>query len=151
MPGAAVTGNQDGNDRPGLRIFGDYPQMVLMSGRAGNANHGATISLGGFDDPNAVNGSFKMFTIGTPGYNVNFMDIGYGTSTNPHVNGMNANGGPRIMRFNSNGIVQTYYRLDACNRSNSASYTEAAMQIRERGFGGAQDDTWATAPRLVWH
>ena len=151
MPEAAVTGNQDGNDRPGLRIFGYYPQMVLMSGRAGNVNHGATISLGGFDDPNALDGSFKMFTIGTPGYNVNFMDIGYGTSTNPHLNGMNGYGGLRIMRFNSNGTTQTYYRLDACNRSNTASYMESAIQIRERGFGGAQDDTWATAPRLSWH
>ena len=35
--------------------------------------------------------------------------------------------------------------------SNSSSYTEAAIEIRERGFGGAQDDTWATAPRISFH
>jgi hypothetical protein len=35
--------------------------------------------------------------------------------------------------------------------SNSALYTEAALEVRERGFGGAQDDTWATAPRIALH
>lgn len=35
--------------------------------------------------------------------------------------------------------------------SNSSVYTEAALEIRERGFGGAQDDTWATAPRIGFH
>lgn len=35
--------------------------------------------------------------------------------------------------------------------SNSSSYTEAAIEVRERGFGGAQDDTWATAPRIGFH
>ena len=50
-----------------------------------------------------------------------------------------------------NGSGYINGRLDACNRSNSASYMESAIQIRERGFGGTQDDTWATAPRLSWH
>ena len=50
-----------------------------------------------------------------------------------------------------NGSGYINGRLDACNRSNSASYIESAIQIRERGFGGTQDDTWATAPRLSWH
>jgi hypothetical protein len=35
--------------------------------------------------------------------------------------------------------------------SNSATYTEAAIEVRERGFGGAQDETWATAPRIGFH
>jgi predicted nucleic acid-binding Zn-ribbon protein len=35
--------------------------------------------------------------------------------------------------------------------SNSSSYTEAALEVRERNFGGAQDDTWATAPRIGFH
>ena len=325
LPGDPVVGNMDGNDRPGIRIYGDYPQLVLMSGRVGNAQHGATISLGGYDSSTALTGAHKHFTFGTPGYNVTWMDLVYSTSTNPHggINNWNDSGytNNRIMRFNSNrsvvhygtviidnqsvynnydeglrinyspnkwaGIVlggdtgtvngnangwfvanyngtlynswagsseavyrtqfdntghfkiygtpndgnpilelnaqsspatwgfgwvvknpnlevgQNIYcplgvsyssrnmigldfnyagfgstsnflgievfnmgnafrfyadlhtsahgRLDACNRSNSASYMESALQIRERGFGGAQDDTWATAPRLSWH
>ena len=35
--------------------------------------------------------------------------------------------------------------------SNSSAYHEAAIEVRERGFGGAQDDTWATAPRIGFH
>ena len=35
--------------------------------------------------------------------------------------------------------------------SNNAAYTYAAIEVRERGFGGAQDDTWATAPRVAFH
>jgi hypothetical protein len=34
---------------------------------------------------------------------------------------------------------------------NSASYSYAAIELRERTFGGEQDDTWATAPRLAFH
>jgi hypothetical protein len=35
--------------------------------------------------------------------------------------------------------------------SNSSAYHEAALEVRERGFGGVQDDTWATAPRIGFH
>ena len=46
---------------------------------------------------------------------------------------------------------QTLYGLTStCNAANNASYTSAAMQIREYNFGGAQTDTWAIAPRLAW-
>ena len=37
------------------------------------------------------------------------------------------------------------------NKGNSASYTEAAVQIREYNFGGSQSNTWGNAPRLAWH
>lgn len=47
---------------------------------------------------------------------------------------------------------QTLYGLTStCNAGNDASYTKAAMQIREYNFGGSQDNTWAIAPRLAWH
>lgn len=62
------------------------------------------------------------------------------------VNGTNDN---YNLYVNGSGCING--RLDTCNRSNSASYMESALQIRERGFGGSQDDTWATAPRLSWH
>ena len=37
------------------------------------------------------------------------------------------------------------------NKSNNASYAEAAFQIREEGYGGAGSDSWGRAPRLTWH
>lgn len=37
------------------------------------------------------------------------------------------------------------------NKSNNASYAEAAFQIREEGYGGAGTDNWGRAPRLAWH
>jgi hypothetical protein len=47
---------------------------------------------------------------------------------------------------------QTLYGLTStCNAGNDASYTKAAMQIREYNFGGSQSATWAIAPRLAWH
>ena len=47
---------------------------------------------------------------------------------------------------------QTLHGLTStCNSGNSASYTQAAVQIREYNFGGAQSDTWGNAPRLAWH
>lgn len=47
---------------------------------------------------------------------------------------------------------QTLYGLTStCNAGNDASYTKAAVQIREYNFGGSQSDTWAIAPRLAWH
>ena len=47
---------------------------------------------------------------------------------------------------------QTLYGLTStCNSGNSASYTNAAVQIREYNFGGSQSNTWGNAPRLAWH
>lgn len=47
---------------------------------------------------------------------------------------------------------QTLHGLTStCNSGNSASYAQAAVQIREYNFGGAQSDTWGNAPRLAWH
>lgn len=34
---------------------------------------------------------------------------------------------------------------------NASGYSSAAIEVRERNFGGAQDDTWATAPRIGFH
>jgi hypothetical protein len=48
-------------------------------------------------------------------------------------------------------INSTYIVGGVGGVSNSSSYSEAAIEIRERGFGGAQDDTWATAPRIGFH
>ncbi len=41
-----------------------------------------------------------------------------------------------------------------CNRGNTTAadnYGNAAIEIREYAFGGAQDDTWGVAPRLSFH
>lgn len=96
-------------DRPSLVLAGPYPALVLFAGGVSNANHGATISMGGYDSDNATSGTYKTFTIGTPNYNVRFMEIGYGTNENPHLNGMHGNnytsGGTSIMRFWNNGNV----------------------------------------------
>ena len=51
----------------------------------------------------------------------------------------------------ANGNQTLYGLTSTCNYGNSASYTNAAMQIREYNFGGAQTDTWGNAPRLAWH
>ena len=47
---------------------------------------------------------------------------------------------------------QTFYGLtQVCNKANQVNYMYSALQIREYNFGGAQDDSWAIAPRLSWH
>lgn len=51
----------------------------------------------------------------------------------------------------ANGNQTLYGLTSTCNSGNSASYTNAAMQIREYNFGGSQTDTWGNAPRLAWH
>ena len=144
-------GTQDGNDRPSLKITGNYPQIVLMAGGANNANHGATLSFASYDTGTATSGAFKSFTMGTQGYNANAFDIGFGTSTNPHTNCMNFSGGNPIMRLESSRRVWHYGISSFCNHSANASYTDAAIQIREVGYGGSQTGSWGEAPRLAWH
>lgn len=86
---ASGTGIQDGNDRPSLKITGNYPQLVLMGGGIGNDGHGATFAIGAWDGANATSGNFKTWTFGTPGYNAAWMDLAYNVNgTNPH-NGIN--------------------------------------------------------------
>ena len=49
-------------------------------------------------------------------------------------------------RFNNlyiEGAVASLY--------NASGYASAAIEVRERNFGGAQDDTFATAPRIGFH
>jgi hypothetical protein len=95
-------GLQDGNDRPGLSLTGHYPEIVLMAGGAANGSHGSSISLGAFDS--GTSGALKSWTIGTPGMNATFMDIGWGTNSNPHANGL-AGLGNTLMRFTNTGRV----------------------------------------------
>jgi hypothetical protein len=52
---------------------------------------------------------------------------------------------------NTSNFNNLYIQGGVGGISNSSSYTEAAIEVRERGFGGAQDDTWATAPRISFH
>ena len=96
-------GFQDGADRPSLKILGYYPQIVLMGGGASNGNHGATLSIGAWDDPQAKTADFKTWTFGTPGYNATWMDLAYNINgTNPHngINNWTSNGTyHRLMRF----------------------------------------------------
>jgi len=48
-------------------------------------------------------------------------------------------------------FTSAYFFGSIAGISNSSSYTEAAIELRERGFGGALDDTRATAPRISFH
>lgn len=142
-------GFQDGSDRPGLKILGYYPQIVLMSGGANNGNHGPTISLGAYDS--GTTGSFKTFTIGTQGVNCSRLDIGFGTATNPHLNGMNSFGGNPIIRLESDRRTYQYGMASFCNHSADTSYMNSAIQIREANYAGAGVDNWGTAPRISFH
>ena len=51
----------------------------------------------------------------------------------------------------TSNLNSLYIQGGVAGVSNSAVYHQAAVEIRERGFGGAQDDTWATAPRIGMH
>jgi len=135
------TGIQDGNDRPSISITGYYPQMVLMAGGTGNTNHGSTISLGAFDSGSS--GSFKSWTIGTPGVNATYMDIGYGTNTNPHLNGISGYG-TTVMSLTNTGSVgigtsAPSYRLDVQGgeaRISSKLWLDSAEGLSVYGIRG---------------
>ncbi len=75
---------KDGNDRPGLAITGNYPELDLFSG-ADNPNHGPTIRLGAYND--AQMQAFKHWVIGIAGRNASFLDIGFSdrNDPNPHA------------------------------------------------------------------
>lgn len=51
----------------------------------------------------------------------------------------------------TSSFTSAYFFGSIGGLSNSSSYTEAAIELRERNFGGAQDDTRATAPRISFH
>ena len=51
----------------------------------------------------------------------------------------------------TSNIVNLYIEGGVGGIANDAAYPYAAIELRERGFGGAQDDTWATAPRISFH
>lgn len=51
----------------------------------------------------------------------------------------------------TSNINSLYIQGGVGGTANDSSYSYAAVEIRERGFGGEQDNTWATAPRLSFH
>ena len=94
----------DGNDRPGVAITGDYPQVVLMSRMQGNPNHGPTVMLGSYDAGSTT--VHQHWSIGTAGVNASFLDIGHygGVDPNPHA-GVRNHAGQTVMTLLSSGNV----------------------------------------------
>jgi hypothetical protein len=82
---------QDGNDRPGLAITGQYPQLSLFS-NVNNTNHGPSLRLGSYTDATAT--TSKHWVLGTSGRNSSFLDIGFSdrSDPNPHAGIRNYNG-----------------------------------------------------------
>lgn len=52
---------------------------------------------------------------------------------------------------NVSRIADLYITGGVASNYNDAAYSFAAIEVRERGFGGTQDATWATAPRISFH
>ncbi len=103
----------DTNDRPGLHITGNYPELIMMSQNVSNANHGSTIVLGAYTSNSASETNYRAFAIGMNGPTTNeaFLDFGYGVNqANPHANGIANYGGgsynnPYIMRLTASKRV----------------------------------------------
>jgi hypothetical protein len=93
----------DGNDRPGLAITGDYPELDLFSGM-NNVNHGPTIRLGAYNDDTKK--TFKHWVIGTAGRNASFFDIGFSAANdpNPHAGIRNYNGTTVLTLLDSGNV-----------------------------------------------
>jgi hypothetical protein len=90
----------DGNDRPGLAITGDYPELDLFSG-TNNGMHGPTLRLGSYNDDTKQ--AYKQWVIGTAGRNANFLDIGFSNNNpNPHA-GIRAWEGRTVLSLLENG------------------------------------------------
>jgi hypothetical protein len=51
----------------------------------------------------------------------------------------------------TSNLNSLYIQGGVAGVANTSYYYDAAVEVRERGFGGAQDDTWATAPRIGFH
>ena len=80
---AIFNNNNDQNDRPGIAIRGNYPEIDLISNATGNQNHGATLRFGAYDDANK--NTWKHWVVGTPGVNATRLDFGYAANqSNPH-------------------------------------------------------------------
>ena len=103
----------DTNDRPGLHITGNYPELIMMSQNVSNANHGSTIVLGAYTSNSDSETNYRAFAIGMNGPTTNeaFLDFGYGMNqANPHANGIANYGGgsfnnPYIMRLTASKRV----------------------------------------------
>jgi hypothetical protein len=99
--GTALYG-RDPSYRPGVVILGSYPEIQLFS-RAQNASHGSVLRLGGY---NSDLQTFKSWSLGTPGQNARFLDIGFNSSgdQNPH-NGLRNQNGRTVLTLLENGNV----------------------------------------------
>ncbi len=109
---------QDGNDRPGIGVSGQYPQAVLMAGGTNNPSHGPTVMLGSYDS--GTSGNHKHWSIGTAGQGSTFLDIGYGVNDlNPHAGIRNYNGSTIMTLLNNGnvgiGIINPTYALSLSN------------------------------------
>jgi hypothetical protein len=93
---------EDGLDRPGIALTGDYPEITLFSGIA-NGWHGPTLRLGAYDTDAKT--TYKHWVIGTAGRDANFLDIGFAANhTNPHA-GIRGWSGKAVMTLQENGNV----------------------------------------------
>ena len=145
----------DSNDRPGIGIFGNYPQIVVMSSGINNSSHGPTITLAAYDSANATSGNFKSWTFGVPGTNATFLDLGYGANQyNPHANGINNYGSAYFTRWDNGGSQINNCRLSVATRTANpgVSPSAASIEIREAARGGT-DITYnaQNAPRIGFH
>lgn len=85
----------DGDDRPGLAITGNYPELDLFSGM-NNTSHGPTIRLGAYNDDQK--NAFKHWVIGTAGRDARFLDLGFAeNNTNPHAGIRDWGGGRTVL------------------------------------------------------
>lgn len=107
-------------DRPSLRVSGSYPEIVVMAGGAGNGNHGGTISIGSYDS--GTSGAVKMWVLGTNGTGSTWLDIGYGTSTNPHLNGVGGYGATAL-RMSSDGVAFDFKKHHGASNNTNVRFT----------------------------
>jgi len=93
----------DSNDRPGLAITGNHPELDLFSSSS-DPKHGPTIRLGGYDSDSQT--TFKQWVMGTAARNATFLDIGYSNASdpNPHAGTRNYNG-KTILTLNEHGFA----------------------------------------------
>jgi hypothetical protein len=93
----------DGNDRPGLAITGDYPELNLFSSY-NNPDHGSTIRLGGFNDDTQT--TFKHWVMGTSARDCRFLDFGFNSvnDASPH-NGIRNAGGKTVLTLTDSARV----------------------------------------------
>lgn len=113
-------------------------------GSAGGSNHhsnfsgGGNLNLGGGES----DASYRLQVSGTGYASSDFRAPIFYDSNDTNYYGDFA-GTSRLNNLYLEGGVASVY--------NASGYSSAAIEVRERNFGGAQDDTWATAPRIGFH